>query len=311
VWGSLALCAVALSACTSSPSSSTHHQTSSTTTSRPTSATTTTAAGAPTPLAATYTDVPAGQPGYALVVNPGPAGSGSLGGIAVYQYQDGAQSGYFSFSGTASSGAPFSLSLKGDRTATTVMAQVTPPSSPSGSSITIENCAPLFSPTVPTAVPQSAEPGAPPSCTFTYKLAPGPPRTQPTTPTNQTATPAIKSDLLTAYLQQEGWQSYASSITNRPGSTYVAYDPATGLDWANATFTYSGPDLESGNVPSIGMQDGGDQAFFYEIPVTGTPPSGDPWVMVGAGGDPTCYARSVIPQAVIGLWSLTDPPVCG
>ena len=28
----------------------------------------------------------------------------------------------------------------------------------------------------------------------------------------------------------------------------MAYDPATGLDWANATFTYSGPDLESGNM---------------------------------------------------------------
>jgi hypothetical protein len=272
----------------------------------------TTGSEAPSVLAATYTDVAAGQPGYALVVNPGPSGSGRLGGVAVYQYQDGAETAYFSFSGTATSVAPFSLSIKGDRAGASVMAQISAATTDTASSITIENCAPFFSPAQPNRIPgTTGTPGAPPSCTFTYKLAPGPARTQPTVPTNLTATPAIKGELLSSYLAQNGWQSYASSITNAPGGTYVAYDPQTGLNWAYATFAYSGPDITSGNSPAVGMQDGGDQGYFYQIPISGSPSSASGgWIMVGAGGYPDCYSTTVVPLTVISLWSLSDAPAC-
>jgi len=264
---------------------------------------------APTPLPATYTDAPVGAPGYALVVNPGPTGSGAMGGIAVYQYQDGKEVGFFSFYGKSTSPAPFTMNIKGDPAATTAVSRViaTPTSS-----ITIENCARLFSPSVPNGANGEAEPPAPGSCTFTYKLAPGPPRTTPTVTTNLTATPADKSGLLDAYLFQNGWQTqYTSDITLRPGTTYLAYDPQTGLNWGLAQFAYSGPASGAAGAPDVAMQDGGDIGFFYQIPIPGQLPSGDDgWVMVGIGGEPNCLARSIFPSTVVGLWGLTDSPAC-
>lgn len=131
--------------------------------------------------------------------------------------------------------------------------------------------------------------------------------------TNLAATAAIKSGLLNAYLIQNGWQNqYASEIALRPGSTYVGYDPQTGLNWAYANFTYSGPATSTGDSPSVAMQDGGSTGYFYQIPVPGAPPSPtDGWVMVGGAGEPACYSRSVIPNSVIRIWGLTDNPSCG
>jgi hypothetical protein len=288
---------------TPSPPSSTSSPSSST--SVPTSA--------PTALPATYEDTPRGQPGYALVVNPGPAGSGIVGGVAVYQFQNGTQSAYFSFYGRAVSAAPFPVDIKGDRATDSATFQVTPASN---SSITIENCAQLFSPAIDEPVPAGAEPPLPASCTFTYNLAPGPPRTTPTVTTNMAATPAIKAGLLSAYLLENGWQQtpYASEISLQPGSTYVAYDPETGLDWAYATFEYSGngADASSGtNPPDVAMQDGGDEGFFYQIPLPGVAPTPDDyWVMVGILGLPSCFSQTSIPSSVLQIWGLSDSPGC-
>ncbi|HEY1829921.1 MAG TPA: hypothetical protein VGG38_06745 [Acidimicrobiales bacterium] len=268
-----------------------------------------TKAGLPTALAATYTDVPAGRPGYALIVNPGPAGSGRLGGLAVYEYQDGKEVAYFSFYGVATSDDPFQVTIKGDQAAASATVVVTPESN---SSITVDNCARFFSPAVANGIAGLSDPPAPPVCTFTYKLAPGPPRTQPTATTNMTATATIKSDLLMAYLNENGWQAnYSSDITLTPGSTYVAYDPATGLDWAYAKFTYSGPATSASNTPSVGMQDGGNEGYFYDIPLPGSvSQQPDGWTMVGVAGDPGCYSDSVVPSSVTSIWGLSDSPVC-
>jgi hypothetical protein len=267
----------------------------------------TTGAQTPTLYAATYTDSPLGQPGYALVVNPGSTGRGTMGGIAVYQYQDGKEVAFFSFHGRASSLAPFTLSIKGDRAASSATAQVTV-----APTIIIENCGRLFSPAVSNAAEGEAVPSAPPSCTFSYKLAPSLPPSQPTVATNLTATPAINAGLLHEYLVQNGWLAqYGSDISLDPGTTYVAYDPQTGLNWAYATFHYTGPDTDSSGSPDVAMQDGGDEGFFYQIPNPKALPSNDDgWVMVGVAGEPRCLAQSVIPSPVISLWGLVDPPEC-
>jgi hypothetical protein len=223
------------------------------------------------------------------LVRPTPA---SMGGLAVFQYQDGKEAAYFSFYGTAMSSAPFALQIKGDRAATTAMTEV------STSSITIENCSELFSPVVPNAADGAGEPPAPGSCLFTYKLAPGPAREKPVVTTNLVATPAMKSDLLTVYLQDHGWQSqYASEISVRPGTTYVGYDPQTGLDWALADFDYTGPANDVSGSPSVAMQDGGNTGIFYEIPVPGALPSYNGWAMVSSLGVPACFSSSVLPKA--------------
>jgi hypothetical protein len=263
--------------------------------------------GAPTLNAATYTDSPAGQPGYALVVNPGPTGSGTMGGVAVFQYQDGKEAGYFTFSGRAASLAPFTLSIKGDRAATTATAQVT-----RAATITIEDCDRLFSPAVSNGADGEATAPTPASCTFSYKLAPGPSRPAQSGATNLAATAALNSGLVSTYLTDHGWQAqYGSDISLRTGSTFLAYDPGTGLDWAYATFSDNGPATDTPDSPGVGMQDGGETGIFYQIPIAGALPSPDDgWVMVGNIGEPPCYSRSVIPLSVVRLWGLVDPPDC-
>jgi len=301
--GVVALATVA-SGCTASPAAD--H--SSTTRPTATSPTGPVAANAPTLVAAAYTDVPSGQPGYALIVNPGPMGSGILGGLAVFQYQDGKEAAYFSFSGRAISSAPFSLSLKGEPRSTTATATVT---AQPNSSITIDDCSTLFSPVFGTAAFGDNQPPAPASCTFTYKVAPGPARTQPTVVTNLVADAATKSGLLDAFLTDHGWQTqYASEISLTPGATYVAYDPNTGLDWSEATFSYSGPASGAANSPDVAMQDGGDKGIFYKIPVAAAPPGNSGWTLVQFVGIPFCYSGTVLPAVVITTWGLTDSPNC-
>jgi len=279
----------------------------STTSTGPAATTTPGSTKAPAVYAATYTDAPVGQPGYALVVNPGPAGSDTLGGVAVFQYQDGKEAAYFSFSGRAASPAPFTLTLKGDRATTKATAEVTV-----SDSIIIENCAALLSPAVVNGADDEDSPPAPASCTFTYKLAPGPPRSTPAVTTNLTATAVVNSGLLAAYLFDHGWQTtYGSDISLVPGTTYLAYDPATGLDWAYATFTYRGPQTDTSGSPDVAMQDGGEAAIFYQIPGPATASSADDgWVMVGSAGEPRCFAETVVPRSVTSLWGFVDPPAC-
>jgi hypothetical protein len=261
-------------------------------------------AKAPTALAADYADTASGS-GYALIVNPGPVGSGLIGGLAVYQYQDGNDAAYFSFYGRAVSAAPFAVAIKGERHATTATLQV----APTGSWITIANCAQLFSPVV--GVQAFPEPPAPASCTFSYNLAPGPTRTQPAVTTNLLATSAINSDLVNTYLSWNGWQSeYASDITLQPGSTDIGYDPQTGLDWAFATFAYSGPSTSTTGSPGIVMQDGGDTGLFFQIPIQDALPSYDGWTMVGNVVIPGCYSQTTLPSSLMHLWNLTDSPAC-
>jgi hypothetical protein len=261
--------------------------------------------------AATYTDSPRAEPGYALVVSPGPAGSDTVGGVAVFQYQDGKEAGYFTFSGRLDSSAPFTLTIKGDRAATTATALVSAPAGMSAG-ITIENCDRLFAPAVVSAANGEAIPPAPASCTFTYKLAPAARPSEPSVVTNLTATPTINSGLLASYLDDHGWQAqYGSNITLVPGTTYLAYDPETGVDWAFASFTYSGPESGASDAPDVAMQDGGDTGIFYMIPLPGTVPAADSgWVMVGEAGEPRCLSVSLLPAAVSGLWGLVDPPEC-
>ena len=274
--------------------------------------TTTTPSGAPsapTPFPDTYTDAPRGEPGYALVVVPGADGSGIMGGVAVYQYQDGEEAAYFSFYGRATSSAPFTLTLKGDRSATTATAQVTETPNPS---ITLDDCSALLTPVVGGPAFGETEPAAASSCVFTYKLAPGGPRSVAGAATNMTADAATKSDLLTAYLDVHEWQSqYASDIALHPGATYLAYDPDTGLDWAVASFDYNGPADDAAGSPPVAMQDGGNTGIFYQVPpVAGSLPSYDGWVMVGSLGVPACYSKTVIPSAVLSVWGLRDNPYC-
>ncbi len=308
--GCVTLGMIALAGCGGSPQAATH-ATSTTATTAPGGTTPSTAAPpsgpAPTVFPTVYTDAPSGQPGYALVVRPGASGSGTLGGIAVFQYEDGKEAAYFSFHGRATSSAPFPLTLKGDPAATTAMAQVS-----SSSSITLRNCASLFSPAVSPQTGGLAEPPAPLSCTFTYKLAPGPPPTPQAAATSITATSAITSDLLSAYLAGHGWQSfYASDIFVQPGSAHLAYDPQTGLDWALATFTYSGPPTTAPDQPSAAMQDWGNTGIFYEIPSTqGSPSSSNGWAMVTEPGALPCYSTTVLPSDVLSLWGLSDASAC-
>ena len=260
----------------------------------------------PRPVGGTFGDTPTGRPGYALVVDPGPTGSDSFGGVAVYQYQDGKQLGYFSFHGSAASGGAIALSIQGDPSGTTAMAQVTTPTT-----ITIENCGLLFAAPVDNAVNGAAMPPAPSSCTFTEGLAPQtPPRSAVTT--NLTATTAIKGALLGAYLFQTGWQSqYGSDIALHPGTTYVAYDSLTGLNWALATFDYNGAGPSGSNGPGVDMQDGGNTGYFYQIPGSGSPSSpATGWVKIGNAGTPFCISHSFVPSDVIAMWGLSDDPHC-
>ena len=91
----------------------------------------------------------------------------------------------------------------------------------------------------------------------------------------------------------------------------MAYDPMTGLNWAFASFGYSGPATETSESPSVAMQDGGDAGFFYQIPEVGAlAPPDDGWVMVGIGGEPPCPSRSVVPTSILDLWGLRDTPGC-
>jgi hypothetical protein len=288
----------------SSKASERHHAPSPTTTSSLPDATQPITSKVPTALAADYADTSRG-PGYALIVNPGPAGSGLLGGLAVYQYEDGDDAAYFSFYGRAVSAAPFTVAIKGEHNATTATLQV----APTGSWITIANCAQLFSPVV--GVEAFPEPPAPASCTFSYNLAPGPRRAQPAVTTDLLATSAIRSDLVDAYLSWNGWQSeYASDITLQPGTTYVGYDPQTGLDWAFATFVYSGPSTSTTGSPGVVMQDGGDTGLFFQIPIQDALPSYDGWTMVGNVVIPGCYSKTSLPISLMRLWNLTDSPAC-
>jgi hypothetical protein len=231
--------------------------------------------------------------------------------VAVFEYQDGKEAGYFSFSGRATSLAPFTLSIKGDSAATTATAQLTS-NATTASTITIEDCDRLFSPAVVNGADGEATPPAPASCTFSYKLAPGPARPAQSGATNLTATVAINSGLVATYLAQHGWQTeYGSDISLRTGSTYLAYDPGTGLDWALATFSDSGPATDTPNSPGVVMQDGGETGIFYQIPLPGALPSATGgWVMLGSIGEPPCYSRSIIPLSVVRLWGLVDPPEC-
>jgi hypothetical protein len=231
--------------------------------------------------------------------------------VAVFQYQHGKEAGYFSFSGRSTSLAPFTLSIKGDPAATTATAQLTA-NFPTASTITIDDCARYFSPAVGNGADGEATPPAPASCTFSYKLAPAPARPVQSGATNLPATAAVNSGLVTTYLAQHGWQTeYGSDIVLRTGSTYLAYDAGTGLDWAFATFSDNGPATDTPDSPGVVMQDGGETGIFYQIPDAGALPSPDDgWVMVGSIGEPPCYSRSVIPLSVIGLWGLVDPPDC-
>ena len=137
-----------------------------------------------------------------------------------------------------------------------------------------------------------------------------PPRLPVTT--NLTATTAVKSGLLGAYLFQTGWQSqYGSDITLHPGTTYVAYDPMTGLNWAFATFDYNGAGPSGSDGPGVGMQDGGNTGYFYQLPAPGSPSSAaGGWVEIGNAGAPFCISRSFVPSDVIGIWGLSDNPLC-
>jgi hypothetical protein len=311
--GAALACVLLLAGCSGSPKEAGPPTTHASPTTTPTSAPSTTSGSSPVPTLypTTYTDTPAGQPGYALVVNPGPAGGDALGGVAVFQYQDGKEAGYFSFSGRVASPAPFTLTIKGDQAATTATARVTAAST-TASTITIDDCDRLFSPAVTNGADGEATPPAPASCTFSYKLAPGPSRPAPSGASNLTATTAVNSGLVATYLAQHGWQTqYGSDISLRTGSTYLAYDPGTGLDWAYATFSDNGPATDTAGSPGVVMQDGGETGIFYQLPVAGAPPSADDgWVMVGSIGAPPCYSRSIIPLAVVHLWGLVDPPDC-
>jgi hypothetical protein len=307
---SLVLAGLILAGCStshfvaSSRGSTHHHAPTPTTTSSTPPATQPKASNAPTALAADYADTTSG-PGYALIVNPGPAGSGILGGLAVYQYQDGREAAYFSFYGRAVSTAPFQVAIKGEMQTATATFQV----APTGSSITVENCAQLFSPVV--GVLALSAPPAPASCTFSYNLAPQSPRTQPAVATDLLATSTIKSDLVNAYLLEYGWQAqYSSDITLKPGSTYVGYDPQTGLDWAFASFVYSGPSASATGSPGIVMQDGGDTGLFFQIPIQNALPSYDGWTMVGLVVIPGCYSQTTLPSSLMHLWNLADSPAC-
>jgi hypothetical protein len=314
VMGSIVVCLLLLAGCSTSPKSSVTSEKATTTTSTggaetPTtqnSSTTTTHPPTPALYAATYTDAPRGQPGYALVVNPG--SDGAFGGLAVFEYQDGKEVAFFSFDGTASSGTPFTLNIRGDPAATTAQAEVT------SSVITIQNCAQIFAPAVPERADAENSPPAPTSCDFSYKLAPGAARPSSGTPENLTASPDIKTGLLDAFLFENGWQAeYSAYISLGRGTTYVAYDPITAVNWAYASFDYNGggPDPDGSESPGVGMQDGGSLGYFYQIPVQGGSSSTDDgWVMVGIGGEPVCFSHSVIPSDVISLWGLSDNPSC-
>src|ERR1700722_10756606 len=312
--GSIVLCLLLLAGCSTSPKSSVTSEKGSTTTSTGGSDTPTTQSGgtttthppSPALYAATYTDTPRGQPGYALVVNPGL--EGAFGGLAVYQYQDGKEAAFFSFDGSASSGTPFTLNIKGDPAATTAQAEVT------SSAITIEDCAQLFAPAVPERAKEENSPPAPASCDFSYKLAPSAARPSSGTPENLTASADTKTGLLDAFLFENGWRAdYSAYISLGKGTTYVAYDPATGVNWAYASFDYTGggPNPDGSGSPGVGMQDGGNIGFFYQIPGQGASSSADDgWVMVGIGGEPVCFSHTILPSDVISLWGLSDNPDC-
>ena len=255
-----------------------------------------------------YTDAPRGQPGYALIAIRDRAVSSAVwpsSSTRTARKRPSSRS-----TGKAVSTAPFTLSIKGDRAANAAQAQVM-----SGSVITIQNCAQLFAPAVPVRASGDDNPPAPASCEFGYKLAPGAPRQTSGTPTNLTASPDIKNGLLNAFLFETGFQSqYSADISLGQGTTYVAYDPTSGLDWAYASFDYNGggPDPDGSGSPGVGeCRAGATPDYFYQIPGPGASFSPDDgWVMVGIAGEPICFSRSVLPTDVVTLWGLSDNPSC-
>jgi len=292
-------CAALLAACSSSPA----HKTSPPTTKKAATPKVTTPPTSTPQVAsvpsAFYTNVTAGQPGYGLEVQGGPPGSSKIGGVALFTYQDGKQVAAFSFSGHATMGAPFAVALKGfGGTSTATMSFTQNPEV----AITLDNCAALFS------ALQALPP--PSSCVFTYKFAPTSPGSTASTPSNIALSPSDLNNLASAYLTANGWTSIAtpSQISTPTDATYAGYDPGTGLDWAFATYTYTGP-MPMPNQMAIGMQDGGSDGIFYRVANETNGQNGG-WIMVEPGAVPLCFSLTVLPSSLVGLWGITSPQAC-
>ncbi len=300
----LLACAALLAACSSSPAHKTAPPTTTkkarpqVTTPKVTTSPTSTPQVASVP-SAFYTNVPAGQPGFGLEIQGGPPGSSKIGGVALYTYQDGKQLAAFSFSGSASMSAPFTVATKGS--AGSSKATMTFTQDPEVA-ITLKSCASLFS-----ALGLRFSPA---SCVFTYKFAPSSPGSTASSPSNLPLGPSDLSNLASAYLTAKGWTSIAtpSQISTPPDATYAGYDPGTGLDWAFASYSYTGP-MPMPNQMAIGMQDGGSDGIFYRVANETNSENGG-WTMVEPGAVPMCFSLTVLPSSLISLWGVTSPQSC-
>jgi len=106
---------------------------------------------------------------------------------------------------------------------------------------------------------------------------------------------AVVLGLLVAAVKNIPPSDIASS---RPGSTYYAYDPATGTYWAMSTYTpASGVPL---NV-QVSFQDGGATGLFKKT-------SSGTWQATTGGLPNICAELKFFPKAVLAAWSLPTTP---
>lgn len=154
----------------------------------------------------------------------------------------------------------------------------------------------------------SAKPGSSPSSTSssTSTTEPAPSTTGSSTSTTSTTLPAVNNLTATSQLKAQLLAAYAAAKSlpvqdfrgPESGTTFYAYDTATGTYWATAQFT---PASGAPQQVLVGMQDGGDRGVFSRT-------GGDPW-HASLGGMPWPCPGD-LPAGVMAAWNLTYPGSC-
>jgi hypothetical protein len=109
------------------------------------------------------------------------------------------------------------------------------------------------------------------------------------------ATAAVKSQLLAGFVATKNIPaSYVAGSV--PGSIYYAYDPATQMYWAKASYEPKSTDPLS---VTVDFQDGADTGLYKKS-------GSGPW-QVSIGVEGPCTDSQFFPQAVLVAWAIPAP----
>jgi hypothetical protein len=157
----------------------------------------------------------------------------------------------------------------------------------------MSGCAATSTVTVPGPASTTASSGSPAAAVSPSAQ----PTAQPAGAQNLVASPALKAQLLAAYLAQKGFQP--SWVTGPDaGSVYYGFLPSTNTYWAMATFSLAPGAPQQANV---NMQDGGNIGIYTAV-------SGQPWTV--RFGTVPFPCPGALPQALMSVWDITPPEVC-